>query len=217
VPRLIDDTLIVLDSQPERRRLISKREAVVVGALVVVIVAVASVVAFRPHATPAGLTLPTIGVVPTFSPSATPAATPSATKSATRRATPQRTTAPATTAPAQPPPSQASTTPAAGVTVTYQVVRQWSTGFEGEVSVVNDEPSSISGWTMAIGLPDDTFTSWWNATGYMSNGILVLSQPSWEGPIAADGGTLHVFFIASGEETTPTDCGFNTQDCTIGS
>lgn len=217
MPRLIDDTLIVLDNPPERRRLISKREAAVVAALAVVIVAVTSVVVFRPHSSPAGLTLPTIGIVPTFSPSATPSATPAATKSVTPRATPPRTSAPTTTAPAQPPSSEPSTTPAAGITVTYQVVRRWYTGFEGEVSVVNDEPSSISGWTMAIGLPDDTFTSWWNATGYMSNGILVLSQPSWAGPIAADGGTLHVFFIASGQETTPTDCGFNTQDCTIGS
>lgn len=214
MPRLIDDTLVILDPPPERRKLISKREAAVAAALVVAIVTVAGVVAFRPHPSPAAATLPILGVLPTFpssAPATTAAARPSATRSATPRPTPPAQT---TTAPA---PVQSSTQAATGITVTYRVVNQWSSGFEGEVSVVNDEPSSISGWSMAIALPDDTFTAWWNATGYMSNGILVLSQPSYQGPVAADGGTLRVFFVVSGDETTPAECAFNNQDCTIGS
>jgi hypothetical protein len=68
---------------------------------------------------------------------------------------------------------------------------------------------------MAISLPEDTVTSWQNAVGYYSNGILLLSQGWNQGPVGADGGTLHVFFVASGSETTPQDCGFDTLTCSM--
>lgn len=202
---------MVLDDSPrERRGLVSKSEAAVIAVVVVVIVTVAGLVAFRPHTTPAASTLPILGSVPAFPPSATPSSTPTVTRSATPRPTPTRTIAPT---PTQTPSQQASTPPATGVVVTYRVVQQWYSGFEGEVSVVNDEPSPISGWDMAVALPDDTFTAWWNASGYVSNGILLLSPSSWSGLIPANGGTLHVFFVVRGEQTTPTDCGFDTYDC----
>jgi hypothetical protein len=210
-PRLVHDRLILLDDSPRvHRGLISKTEAAVIAAVIVVIVTVAGVIAFRPHTTPAASSLPILGSVPAFPTSAAPSATPTATGSATPRPAPTRT---ATPAPAQTPAQQATTPPATGVFVTYRVVQQWYTGFEGEVSVVNDEPSSISGWEMAIALPDDTFTAWWNASGYVSNGILLLSPSAWSGSISANGGTLNVFFVARGEQTTPADCGFDTYDC----
>jgi hypothetical protein len=195
--------------------MLSRRMTAIVAALAVVAVVAAGLVLFRPHSTPTAASLPILGTIPTFPQSgSTPSVAPMTTKSATPWAKPSN-SAPAEQAPT-PTPTPTATHQASspmGIFVTYRVVQQWYGGFEGEVSVVNDEPTSISGWRMAIALPYDTFTSWWNATGFMQYGILVLYQPSSTGPIAADGGFLHVFFIARGFETTPADCGFDTEDC----
>jgi len=220
-PRLMDDTLIFLESPREekhaRRGLLSRREVVVVAALLAVIVGTAGVVTFRSHSTPASTSLPILNTIPTFPQfGGTHTATRAPTRSATRPANPAHISpAVQTPTPAQTMPATQQASP--GVFVTYQVTQQWDGGFEAEVSVVNDEPTSISGWEIAVDLPDDTVTSFWNATGFFNNGILLLYQPSDDGPIPADGGTLRVFFMADGRETTPTDCAFDSYICTIDS
>jgi hypothetical protein len=195
--------------------MLGRRMTAILAALAVVAVVAAGVVVFRPHSTRTAASLPILGTIPTFPQSgSTPSVAPMTTKSATPWTKPSSSAPAAQTQPPTPTPTatrQASSP--MGIFVTYRVVQQWYGGFEGEVSVVNDEPTSISGWRMAVALPYDTFSSWWNATGFMQDGILVLYQPSSAGPIPADGGVLRVFFIAHGFETTPTDCGFDTEDC----
>lgn len=193
--------------------MLSRRMTAILAALAVVAVVAAGVVVFRPHSTPTAASLPILGTIPTFPQSgSTPSVAPMTTKSATPWAKPSNSAPAAQTQPPTPTATRQASSPM-GIFVTYRVVQQWYGGFEGEVSVVNDEPTSISGWRMAVALPYDTFSSWWNATGFMQDGILVLYQPSSAGPIPADGGVLRVFFIAHGFETTPADCGFDTEDC----
>ncbi len=179
-------------------------------AAVVAIVAGAGVVALRSHSAPAGQSLPILGTVPSFPKfSTTPSPPPTtAHPSASASATPVM---------AQPVPSQTTTTeaPPPTVVVTYRIIHQWYGGFKAEIEVVNNTSEPISNWQMAVALEYDTFTSWWNATGFVSNGILLLSPTWWESPIAADGGTLQVFFVVKGFQTTPNDCGFQDYDCTL--
>ena len=109
-------------------------------------------------------------------------------------------------------PSTATTTPQQTVAVTYLVVSQWDDGFEGEVYVVNNGSAPIANWQIAIALPGDSITSFWGASGYISNHILLLQPAAGAGPLAADG-QLRVFFAAEGTQETPELCAFDNIAC----
>jgi len=51
-----------------------------------------------------------------------------------------------------------------------------------------------------------------NAGGLVSHGILLL-QPADVAEVVPPGGTLNVFFVAEGVETTPAACAFNGIAC----
>jgi hypothetical protein len=230
--RARNDTLVLLDQEASRvvggspepwteprhgrqggfRR---KREASVIAVAVVAMLVGAGVVLLRPHAAPASQSLPILGSVPSSYQKSSPT-TPSPSPTTAHPRHPRASASPAM---AQPAPSRTTTTeaPPPTVVVTYRIIQEWYGGFKAEVEVVNNTSEPISDWQMAVALEHDTFTAWWNAAGFMSNGILVLSQPWWQGPIAADGGTLQVFFVVSGFQPIPNDCGFQTYTCTIGS
>lgn len=194
-----------------------KREAIVVAAALVAIIAGAGAVVLRSHSAPAGQSLPVLSQIPAFPQFSTK---PSPSSAATHAARPHASASPGKHVVAAQPTRLATkptTTEAAAptVVVTYRIDSHWGDGFQAEIEVVNNTSEPISDWQMAVALEDDTFTSWWNATGFVSNGILLLSPTSLEGPIAADGGTLQVFFVVRGFQTTPNDCGFQDYDCTL--
>jgi hypothetical protein len=113
----------------------------------------------------------------------------------------------------QPAAAQPSTTAAApDLAVTYVIDNSWPNGFQGEVRVTNNTNQAISGWQIDVAVPQDRFNTWWNATGQVSNGVLVMSQPSWSGPLEP-GQTLHAYFNATGWQTSPTVCAFNGITC----
>jgi cellulose binding protein with CBM2 domain len=99
------------------------------------------------------------------------------------------------------------------VSVSYLVAGQHDGQFEGEVAVVNNGSAPISGWQIVVALPYyDQITSFSNASGYVSNGILVL-QPASSADAVPAGGTLSVSFTAVGSQTTPEGCAFNSITC----
>ena len=98
------------------------------------------------------------------------------------------------------------------VAVNYVVVAQYGGQFEGEVAVENNGSAPISGWQIVVALPGDQITSFSNASGYVSNHILLL-QPASDGDAIAAGGTLSVYFTAVGPYTTPDVCTFNDIAC----
>jgi cellulase/cellobiase CelA1 len=109
--------------------------------------------------------------------------------------------------------ARSSTTAAVpALAVTYVIDNKWPNGFQGEVRVTNHTAQAISGWQIAVAVPQDRFNTWWNATGGMSNGVLSLNQPSWSGPLEP-GQTLHAYFNATGWQTSPTVCTFNGITC----
>jgi len=103
--------------------------------------------------------------------------------------------------------------PGPTVVVRYLVDSQRAGGFQGQIHVVNNSAQPIAGWQIVIALPGDTVTSIRNAGGFVSNQILLL-QPAEAGQVVPpDGGTLDVFFVAEGTETTPAACAFNGTLC----
>lgn len=91
----------------------------------------------------------------------------------------------------------------------YIVDRQWPGGFQGEVQVVNHGARPIAGWQVVVALPGDTVTSVRNASGYVSDHIMLLGPVSPAQVVPADG-TLDVFFfVAAGPETAPVACAFD--------
>jgi hypothetical protein len=110
------------------------------------------------------------------------------------------------------PRSSSATSTRQTIVVQYIVVPRWNGGFEGEVRVVNNGSSPISDWQIAVALPDDQITSFWGASGYVSNHILLMQPASYMGPLAA-GAELSVFFEAQGTQKTPELCAFNNIAC----
>ncbi len=96
--------------------------------------------------------------------------------------------------------------------VRYLVDGQSFGEFQGQVQVVNDGTQPIANWQIVIALPDDTVTAIQNAGGLVSHGILLL-QPADVAEVVPPGGTLNVFFVAQGAETTPAACAFNGIAC----
>jgi len=110
-----------------------------------------------------------------------------------------------------PPPGQARRAPK--VVVRYLVDRQWPGGFQAQVQVINNGTQPIADWQVVVALPADTVTSVQNASGFVSNHILLLSPASAAQVVPPGGGTLDVFFVASGTETVPAACAFNRTTC----
>jgi Cellulose binding domain len=99
------------------------------------------------------------------------------------------------------------------VAVSYWVESQGTGWFQGQVQVVNNTGQPISGWQIVIALPDDEVTSASGATGYDSNGIVLLQPSAGAAPVAAGGGALNVSFVALGTQTVPEACAFNGITC----
>jgi cellulase/cellobiase CelA1 len=203
-------------SSPRPRESRRRVVAVVAAAVVMVLVVGGSMAVrsltgqtARSHAPFVGL-----AVVPQF-----PAVTASI---PTRAATSPKARRPHTAKPAPKPvvtpthsatPSPSPTPSAPAIVVTFRIDEDWGSGFAAEVDVTNNGSAAISGWQIVVALPQDRFTSWWNANGFMNNGVLLLTQTSWQQPLAANGGTLRVSFIVSGDETNPVACAFNGVTC----
>jgi len=106
---------------------------------------------------------------------------------------------------------QAARSPA--VVVRYLVARRGSAGFQGEIQVTNNTAQPIWSWQIVVTLYDDAVTSFTNADGFFSNGILVLSPASPAQVAPPDGGVLDVFFTAAGFQTVPQACAFDGISC----
>jgi len=117
------------------------------------------------------------------------------------------TASPSATATPSPAPAQAT------LTVTYLTVSDASSQVEGEVTVANSGYAAISGWRIAVALPEDQFTAVSaNASGSVSNHILLM-QPATGADTVPARGSLSVFFTAYGMQTAPELCAFNNVTC----
>jgi lysophospholipase L1-like esterase len=107
------------------------------------------------------------------------------------------TTSPPTTTPTTSPTTPPTTPPAGACTATYQVVSQWTDGFQGEVTVRNGSSATSAGWTATFSFANgQTVSQSWNATVTQSGAAVTARNVSWNGSLAA-GATATFGFLAS--------------------
>lgn len=103
-------------------------------------------------------------------------------------------------------------------TVDYNIVNQWNSGFQVDVTVTNNTGTPISGWdlTWTFG-PGEAFGSGWNATFNPSGSAMSASNVAshWNGTMGANGGTVAFGFQGThnGAVSVPTDFAVNGVSC----
>ena len=118
--------------------------------------------------------------------------------------------------------AHASTTKAlqstAVCSVEYDVVNQWGSGFQANVTVTNLESADINGWTLAwTHAPGQDLVSGWNAAISQTGSEVTASNPAghWNGTIGENGGSV-VFGMQvnhPGTVTIPSDFALNGMAC----
>jgi hypothetical protein len=98
------------------------------------------------------------------------------------------------------------------VSVSYTVVQQWSDGWQGKYTIVNNGATAIDGWQLSTVLPGDVIDTTWAANFRTSGDILTMYPPSDQMTIAP-GGSVVENFVAKGITTTPAGCVFNGAQC----
>jgi hypothetical protein len=89
---------------------------------------------------------------------------------------------------------------AATCTATPRVTGTWGGGFQGEVTVANTSSSALSGWTVALPLPNGhTVSQIWGGTA-SGGGTVTVQNVDYNGSLAA-GASTTFGFIASGAGT----------------
>jgi hypothetical protein len=103
-----------------------------------------------------------------------------------------------------------------GLIATYSSAQSWSSGFEGDYSIVNETNTTINTWTLTFQLPaGETVTSAWDGTLTSSGTQYTITSPSWASPLAPGASAAAVGFDVntSGTATAPTNCLINNEPC----
>jgi endo-1,4-beta-xylanase len=101
--------------------------------------------------------------------------------------------------------------------VTYKVTNQWSTGFQGDVTVRNDGTASMTGWTLRWSFADgQALTQSWNSAFTQAGAAVTVTNASWNGTLAP-AGTAGFGFLAnwSGANRVPTGFTLNGTACAV--
>ncbi|HEX5082156.1 MAG TPA: DUF1800 family protein [Blastocatellia bacterium] len=97
----------------------------------------------------------------------------------------------------------------------YQETTFWPTGFQGEVTVINNGPA-INGWTVTFTFPTttQTVTELWNGVYTQTGQTVTVSNASYNA-IVPSGGSIFFGFNAawSGSHPAPTGFSLNGQSC----
>ncbi|MEV4756029.1 cellulose binding domain-containing protein [Micromonospora sp. NPDC049559] len=115
------------------------------------------------------------------------------------------TSAPPTSAPpTSAPPTTAPPTGAPGAcTATYRAVNTWPGGFQGEVTVANNGPTTLTGWTVGLTLASgQAISSVWNGTNTGTTGNVTVKNAPYNGTLGANASTTFGF-TATGNGATP--------------
>jgi serine/threonine protein kinase len=130
-------------------------------------------------ASSAGVFLLALGVLigTTIVPSETSVASPAGPSAATPTAPPLTTSTPATTA--EP-----------GCAAQYQVTSSWPGGYQALVTVRNDQPISLLGWTVSWTLPSGhRISGLWDGTLTVRGSAVTVNNADWNAKLNAEGST----------------------------
>jgi cellulase/cellobiase CelA1 len=110
-----------------------------------------------------------------------------------------------------PPPANAS------CAVHYAISNSWPGGFGGTITMTNRSAAAINGWTLTFSWPaaGEAVGSGWNGTWTQSGQAVTVVNASWNGTIAANGGTVSLGFNGTdtGQDPAPTAFSINGTVC----
>ena len=95
--------------------------------------------------------------------------------------------------------------------VTYNVTQGWGNGYVANISVTDTGPSPIDGWTLAFTFPasSESFSSGWNGNWSASGRSVQVTNLSWNGTLAANGGnSADIGFVGSNSGAYPSPAAF---------
>lgn len=123
--------------------------------------------------------------------------------------TPTLTPAPTSKPTITPSPTPTPTTPAGDISYDYQVVNDWGSTFQGQITVKNNTNKTFHGWTLTFNY-NSTISSLWGAELASQSGTkVVVKNPSWDADLAS-GKSVTINFIATlgSDKNTPTNYTF---------
>ena len=92
--------------------------------------------------------------------------------------------------------------------VSMNIINSWNSGFQAEITIVNDQPTMISGWNLKFSAPWTLSQSWNANVVSSSDGNFEFSDAGWNGSIASGGG-VSFGFIGSGAPVEITSFDLN--------
>jgi hypothetical protein len=110
-------------------------------------------------------------------------------------------------------PVRFTTSTPAGATcqVSYAVTQGWGNGFVANISITNSGPDPIDGWTLAFSFPaaSESVSSDWNGTWTENGQAVTVTNLSWDGTLAANGGnTVDIGFVGANDGAYPSPAAF---------
>jgi endo-1,4-beta-xylanase len=120
--------------------------------------------------------------------------------------TPPPTTPPPSTPPPTTPPPTTTPPPGNGTcTAAYRLVNSWPGGFQAEVTVGNSGATTITSWTVTLGLASgQSINNLWSGVNTGTTGTIPVRNANYNGTVAG-GATTTFGFVANGSSTpTPT-------------
>jgi acetylxylan esterase len=101
--------------------------------------------------------------------------------------------------------------------VSYQTTSQWTGGFTASATITDTGSAALSSWTLKFTFPGDQhITSSWNGTATQSGENVTITNASYNGTVAAGGGSTSAGFQGTwtNSDATPTSFTLNGAACT---
>jgi Cellulose binding domain len=98
------------------------------------------------------------------------------------------------------------------VRVTYSVIQQSKSGFQGQFVIVNRSHTAIKDWRLVVVLPSDQVESAWDGSFSQTGDTVTFVPPAYALSIAP-GARLTEQFTAAGTTVRPVSCTFSGASC----
>lgn len=104
---------------------------------------------------------------------------------------------------------------ATGVTASFSMSSDWSTGYEGKYTISNGSASALSSWTVEFDLPHgQSISSLWDGDHTVDGQHVTVRNLSWNGTVQPGGQVSFGFVVNhSGDAAPPTNCLVNGEPC----
>jgi hypothetical protein len=96
----------------------------------------------------------------------------------------------------------------------YQTLRQWESGFFGQVTIVNAGGSARASWQLHLSYDSAHIIGVWGGKWTASGDHSVIVTPdAWDGTSRDGSGSVQVVIAVSGRAGPPSSCAFNGRAC----